>query len=91
VAGHPGGAGCEGGKGWWIFMGLWSVAMIGRAGFDAGDSVELFEEDEEGEFVLEGEGGEGDHAVGCFADLGTVSIGCADEEGDAFHIAAHFE
>jgi hypothetical protein len=33
-----------------------SIAVVGRAGVDAAGAVKLFEEDDEGEFVLEGEG-----------------------------------
>ena len=32
------------------------VAVVGRTGIDASCAVELFEEDDEGEIVLKGEG-----------------------------------
>ena len=39
------------------------LAVVGLAAFDGVGAVELFEEDDEGELVLEGEGGEGEDHV----------------------------
>ncbi len=48
------------------------------------DPIELLEQDDEGEFVLEGEAAQGDDVVGGRAQGGTVAVGPADEDGDAF-------
>jgi len=53
-------------------------------------AVELFEENDEGELVLEGEGREGPDSVGFLAEFGAVAIGGTDEEGDAFEAGVHF-
>lgn len=45
-------------------------------------AVDLFEGDDEGEFVLEREGAEGPDEVGFVDQFAGVSVGPADEEGD---------
>lgn len=60
--------------------------MIRSAGVDGGDAVELFGEEEGGEFVLEDEIGEGKDVVGSFAGGGEVSVRMADEVGDFFDV-----
>jgi len=44
--------------------------VVGLTAFDGVGAVEVFEEDDEGEFVLEGEGGEGPDGVGLEAEFG---------------------
>ena len=53
-------------------------------GEDGVGAVELFEGDDEGEFVLEGQGAEGPAEVGLSEEALVVTIGAADDEG---HIA----
>lgn len=75
-------------RGWGFRIGL---PVIGFAAFDGIDAVELFEEDDEGEFVLEGEGGEGEDEVALAAKFVGVAVGAADEKGDRLHVATEFE
>ena len=49
---------------------------------DGVGAVELFEGDDEGEFVLEGDGAKGPEEVGAFEESRGVSVGAADDEGD---------
>ena len=56
--------------------------MVGVVAEEGLDAVELFEEDDEGEFVLEGEGGKGEEEVRLFAGGGGVAVGGAEEVGD---------
>jgi hypothetical protein len=54
--------------------------MAGKNGVGA---VELLEGDDESEFVLEREGAEGPEEVGGVEQRGIVSVGTADDHGDA--------
>jgi len=71
----------------WGCVGL--SAVVGFAAFDGVDPVDLFEEDDESEFVLEGERAEGPDFLGGGAEGWAVAVCAADEEGDAFG-AGHF-
>jgi len=59
-------------------------AVVGFTAFDGVDAVDLFEEDDEGQFVLKGEGTEGPDVAALAAECGAVAVCTADEEGDAF-------
>jgi hypothetical protein len=50
------------------------------AGENSAGAVELFEGDDEGEFVLEGEGAEGPEEVGLIEETLVVSVGAADDD-----------
>ena len=63
--------------------------MVGGAGVDGAGAVDLFEEEEEGEFVLECEFAEGETKVGCDTEGVGVAVCSANEEGDGFG-ALHF-
>lgn len=64
------------------FVASSSVIRVARQ--NGAGAVELFEGDNEGEFVLEGQGAEGPREVGLIEEALVVAIGPADEEG---HIA----
>ena len=58
--------------------------MAGFAAFDGIGAVELFEQDDEGEFVLQSERGESPDRVGFLTKFGGVSIGGSDKERNGF-------
>ena len=60
----------------------YSLPVVGGAGEDSLGAVDLFEGDDEGEFVLEGLGTEGPEEVGAGAGFPIPAFGAADEEGD---------
>ncbi len=67
-----------------------SLAMVGPSCPDASRAVDLFEGDDEGKFVLEGEGAEGPEKV-CFCAHGVAPpVGGTDENG-AFGDRAVFQ
>src|SRR5215207_9747923 len=61
--------------------------MVGRAGVNGSRAVELLEEDDQGEFVLEGEAAQGPAPIGALAEFVGVTVGAADEESDGFGAA----
>ena len=56
--------------------------MIRMTRHDGAGAVDLFEGDDEGEFVLQGESAEGPEETGRIEQLAGVAIGPADDEGD---------
>jgi tRNA threonylcarbamoyladenosine dehydratase len=59
--------------------------MIRFSAQDRVDAVDLFEQNNEGEFVLQGEPAQGDDMIGAAPQLGGMPVGAADENGDPFH------
>ena len=58
--------------------------MVGQSGEDGMGSIDLFEGDDEGKFVLEGERAERPEQVCAFHDPGGKSVGAPDEQGTCF-------
>ena len=58
-----------------------SIPMVGVARQNGAGAVELFEGDDEGEFVLEGQGAEGPEEVGGFEQRAVVAVGAAEDDG----------
>jgi hypothetical protein len=56
------------------------LPMIWHATLDGVGAVELFKQDDEREFVLEGEGGEGPDGLAFLTKGGSVAIGGPNEE-----------
>jgi hypothetical protein len=63
--------------------------VIRFTALDGGDAVELFEENNQSEFVLEGERGECPDEIGIVAEILGVAIGGSNEVAGAFD-ATHF-
>lgn len=59
--------------------------MIRFAAQDRVDAIDLFEQNDEGEFVLEREPAQGDDMIGAAPQFGSVPVGSADENGDPLH------
>lgn len=62
----------------------WRSPVIGLAATQGAYTVELLEENDEGQLVLEGESAQGDDEIGTPADFLAVAVGAANENGDAF-------
>jgi hypothetical protein len=56
-----------------------------------GDAIDLLKQDNEGDFVLEGESGQLPDKIGFLPEFGGVTVGGADQEGDGFDVATQFE
>lgn len=65
--------------------------MVGFSIFDGVDPIELFHEDQEGEFVLEGQRGQCPDETGFVSQFGRVAIGRTDEEGEFFDRSIQFK
>ena len=65
--------------------------MVGAAAADGCRAIELFQQDDQGAFVLQREAGEFEQHVCCVAKFLGMAIGRADEECRGFDIAACFE
>jgi len=61
------------------------LAMIRLSAHDGMDTVELLEQDDEGELVLEGESAQSDDMIRAASELRSVPVGSADENSNSLH------